>query len=159
DWSPSRFPMSIMTGFAETLRRSSSPKTCLLFLKRYRSHSGGEATKGGCPVCIRGMRHVCEERKPAGDHRAASVVWSAAAMSTPAPVALFPYARPEHTRITVESLAANELAKGTKIFIFSDAARSEQDVEAVNAVRRYLRGIKGFRDVNVVERSRNYGLA
>ena len=80
-------------------------------------------------------------------------------MSKYAPVALFAYGRPEHTRMTVESLAANELAEETKVFIFSDAARSEKDFEAVNAVRRYLRGIKGFHDVNVVERSRNYGLA
>ena len=40
-----------------------------------------------------------------------------------APVILFTYNRPEHTRRTIEALAKNELAQDTELFVFSDAAR------------------------------------
>ncbi|ACU91356.1 sugar transferase [Desulfomicrobium baculatum DSM 4028] len=76
-----------------------------------------------------------------------------------APVALFAYARPEHTRKTVEALAANELAAETDLIIYSDAARGPMDVPAVQAVRNYLKTIGGFRSVTVHERERNFGLA
>ena len=59
----------------------------------------------------------------------------------------------------MEALAANELAEETELFIFSDAARSANDAETVNAVRRYLRNIQRFQKVNLVERSHNHGLA
>lgn len=80
-------------------------------------------------------------------------------MNKVVPVALFTYARPEHTRKTVEALAANELAEQTELFIFSDAARSESDAAAVGEVREYLRSVQSFARVNIVERSYNYGLA
>ena len=40
-----------------------------------------------------------------------------------APVILFTYNRPEHTRRTIEALAKNELAQDTELFVFSDAAK------------------------------------
>ena len=42
-----------------------------------------------------------------------------------APVILFTYNRPEHTRRTIEALAKNELAQDTELFVFSDAAKKE----------------------------------
>ena len=44
-----------------------------------------------------------------------------------APVILFTYNRPEHTRRTIEALAKNELAQDTELFVFSDAAKKEAD--------------------------------
>ena len=44
-----------------------------------------------------------------------------------APVILFTYNRPEHTRNTMEALAANELADKTELYIFSDAAKPKKD--------------------------------
>lgn len=76
-----------------------------------------------------------------------------------APVALFVYARPQHTRRTVEALAANEGAAATDLIIFSDAAKDEQALPAVREVRQYVASITGFRSVTVHEQDRNLGLA
>jgi GT2 family glycosyltransferase len=76
-----------------------------------------------------------------------------------APVALFVYRRPEHTRATVEALLRNPEAAQTDLHVFSDAARAAGNEEAVKQVRRYVREITGMRSTTVVERSRNHGLA
>ena len=76
-----------------------------------------------------------------------------------APVALFVFNRPEHTRRTIESLLENDRSAQTPLVIFSDGAHNEKDVPMVEAVRDYIRGVSGFRDVRVVERAENHGLA
>lgn len=78
---------------------------------------------------------------------------------SPAPIALFVYARPEHTRRTVDALSKNVLAEQSTLFIFSDAPRSSADNAAVEEVRDYIRTVSGFRSVNIVERGKNLGLA
>jgi acetyltransferase-like isoleucine patch superfamily enzyme len=81
-------------------------------------------------------------------------------MSTPyAPIALFVYARPDHTARTLTALAANELAAESELFIFSDAARSEKDQIRVDQVRQLAHACQGFKAVHVVERPNNFGLA
>jgi glycosyltransferase involved in cell wall biosynthesis len=75
-----------------------------------------------------------------------------------APIALFVYNRPAHTRRTVESLRANQLAPQSDLFVFSDAARNEATATAVQEVRQVVSTIKGFRSVTVIERERNFGL-
>ena len=77
----------------------------------------------------------------------------------PAPVALFAYRRPDHLRRTVEALQENALAGETLLYVFSDAARNQDDEAKVTEVRRYLRTISGFADVAIVERDTNQGLA
>ena len=76
----------------------------------------------------------------------------------PSPIALFVYNRPEHTRQTVEALQNNALAGESDLFIFSDAPRNEAASEAVAQVRRYVRGVSGFRSVTLVEREKNWGV-
>lgn len=76
-----------------------------------------------------------------------------------APVALFVFNRPEHTRRTVEALLKNELAGESDLFIFSDAPKAPESAEAVREVREYIRTITGFRTISIVERDRNWGLA
>lgn len=76
-----------------------------------------------------------------------------------APIALFTYNRLWHTRQTVETLAANDLACETDLFVFSDAARSVSQEAAVQEVRDYIRTVTGFRSVSIVEREENLGLA
>lgn len=76
-----------------------------------------------------------------------------------APIALFVYARPEHTRRTVEALLANAEAQHTHLVVYADAARSEKDADAVKQVREYVRGIKGFATLTVHESVINKGLA
>jgi hypothetical protein len=76
-----------------------------------------------------------------------------------APIALFAYNRPDHTRLTVESLQNNELAGASDLFIFSDAPKKSDIAEDVRLVREYLRKIDGFKSVKLVERDKNLGLA
>lgn len=76
-----------------------------------------------------------------------------------APVVLFVYARPEHTRRTVEALAANAEASLTPLVVYADAARGAHDVEAVTYVREYVKGIAGFASLEVHEATVNKGLA
>jgi GT2 family glycosyltransferase len=79
-----------------------------------------------------------------------------------APIVLFVYNRPEHTRKTVEALAENELAAQSVLYVFSDAPRAEKDSQAVEKVRTYidtLREKKWFKDVIVEKAERNRGLA
>jgi hypothetical protein len=76
-----------------------------------------------------------------------------------APIALFVYNRPDHTRLTVEALLENELSAQSDLFIYSDAARKPEDAQAVLNVRSYLTKIKGFKTVTIIERPVNFGLA
>jgi hypothetical protein len=76
-----------------------------------------------------------------------------------APIALFVYARPEHTRRTVEALQANYLAGESDLFVFADAAREKSSVSAVRDVREYVRAIRGFRSLTCIERDQNLGLS
>jgi hypothetical protein len=76
-----------------------------------------------------------------------------------APIALFVYKRPEHTRRTVESLRANTLAQHSDLFVFADGPKNETAAQAVREVRRFIRTIGGFKSVTVIERERNFGLA
>ena len=78
---------------------------------------------------------------------------------TYAPVLLFVYNRPEHTRHTVEALARNTCAPSSDLVIYSDAPRKPETAAAVQEVRRYIRTIAGFASVTIVERSGNLGLA
>jgi len=77
-----------------------------------------------------------------------------------APIALFVYNRPWHTKQTIEALKKNELAKESKLYIFSDGPKkNELDIVKVGIVRNYIKTISGFRNVEIVEQKENRGLA
>ena len=76
-----------------------------------------------------------------------------------APITLFVYNRPDHTRQTIEALQKNFLAKESNLFIFSDGAKNEGDIDSVQEVRTYLKTIDGFKSVNIEEKTKNHGLA
>ncbi|MBQ1582734.1 MAG: glycosyltransferase [Prevotella sp.] len=78
---------------------------------------------------------------------------------TLAPILLFVYNRPLHVRRSIESLLANELAKDSELYIFSDAAKDETAQPNVNEVRQFIHSIKGFKEIHYVERTENWGLA
>jgi hypothetical protein len=78
---------------------------------------------------------------------------------SPAPIVLFVYKRPGHTRKTVESLLGNPLAKESELFIFSDGPRDAAAGPAVFELRQYIRTISGFKKVTITERAHNLGLA
>ena len=75
------------------------------------------------------------------------------------PLILFVHRRPKHTRMTLDALRANTLASETPLFIYSDAARDSKEQVLVNEVRTSLRNQLGFKEVNVIERPHNFGLA
>lgn len=80
-------------------------------------------------------------------------------MKNLAPIVLFVYNRPWHTRQTVEALQKNELASKSELFIYSDAPKNKEAKEKVNEVREYIKKVDGFKKVTIVEREKNWGLA
>ena len=76
-----------------------------------------------------------------------------------APIVLFVYNRPVHTKKTLNSLKKNYLAPKSKIFIYSDGPKSKNDFEDVNKVRRYLKTVQGFKKITIIEKNNNLGLA
>jgi len=76
-----------------------------------------------------------------------------------APIVLFVYNRPNHTRQTVEALQKNELASESELYIYSDAPKNENAALKVNEVREYIKSIDGFKSVTIFEREKNWGLA
>ena len=78
---------------------------------------------------------------------------------TLAPILLFVYNRPLHVRKSIEALLANELAKDSELYVFSDAAKDEISKSDVEEVRRFVHSIDGFKQIHIVEREKNWGLA
>ena len=76
-----------------------------------------------------------------------------------APILLFVYNRPEHTRRCIESLTRNALAADSTLYIYADGPKDTTQQTAVDEVRSYLRTISGFKTVNLIERKENWGLA
>jgi len=76
-----------------------------------------------------------------------------------APIALFVYNRPDHTRRTLSYLKKNVLADESRLFIFSDAAKTQADEDKVNEVRQIIADVSGFKSVKVIQRKQNMGLA
>lgn len=80
-------------------------------------------------------------------------------MQNLAPIALFVYNRPEHTRRTLNSLQKNLLADESRLFIFSDGAKTPADQAKVDEVRQLISDVSGFKSVKVIEGKQNKGLA
>jgi hypothetical protein len=76
-----------------------------------------------------------------------------------APIVLFTYNRPLHTKKTIEALLANTLADESELFIYSDGPKNESATDSVNNVRSYLKTVTGFKTITIIERDRNWGLA
>ncbi len=79
-----------------------------------------------------------------------------------APVAIFVYNREDHFREAYSALAKCEEAKYTDLIIFSDGAKNEKTVEAVEKVRAFAHEIQNensFNSVKIIESPQNKGLA
>ena len=76
-----------------------------------------------------------------------------------APVVLFVYDRLEHTKKTIEALKLNDLACLSELFIYSDSFKLSKSHKKVNEVRKYLQTVTGFKNITIIERDRNWGLA
>ena len=75
------------------------------------------------------------------------------------PIAFFVYNRPFHTKKSIESLVRNNLAGNSDLFIFSDAAKDDSVLEDVKEVRKFIKTISGFKNIEIIEREKNLGLA
>lgn len=79
-----------------------------------------------------------------------------------APIILFVYNRPEHTKKTVEALKRNELASESVLYVFSDGATedaTEEQKNNVHEIRKYIHTITGFKELIIEEAPKNKGLA
>ncbi len=76
-----------------------------------------------------------------------------------APIVLFVYNRLEHTKKTIEALKNNSLASKSELFIYSDGPKNDDVKEKVKEVREYIKTIKGFKNITIIERKVNFGLA
>lgn len=83
-------------------------------------------------------------------------------MDTLAPVVLFIYNRPDHTRQTLEALASNNLAQESDLFIFADGPKqtaSSDNIEKIKKTREIAHSKQWCKNVTVIESNENKGLA
>ena len=74
-----------------------------------------------------------------------------------APIVLFTYRRVP--KETIESLLQNDLVVDSELFIYSDGYKSDVDKADVLEVRGYLKTIKVFKSITIIEAEKNKGLA
>jgi hypothetical protein len=76
-----------------------------------------------------------------------------------APIVLFVYNRPEHTKETLENLKNNYLALQSDLYIFSDGAKDLKQDANVKEVRKIINKLDGFNMVKIFQADSNKGLA
>ena len=79
-----------------------------------------------------------------------------------APIILFVYNRPEHTKKVVEGLLSNPEAKDSDLYIFADGPKSSitsDGLAQLKRVRSYIHTISGFKNIYIDESDVNRGLA
>lgn len=79
-----------------------------------------------------------------------------------APIALFVYNRPEHTKTTLESLKKNFLIGKSKLFVFCDGPKkplTEESIAAIASVRKIVDRIDFVGELFVTYRTENLGLS
>jgi hypothetical protein len=75
-----------------------------------------------------------------------------------APIILFTYKRLYTLQRCIASLQKCPESSETNLIIVCDFAAKESDLEKVNAVRQFLPTITGFKDIEIIERDKNYGV-
>lgn len=76
-----------------------------------------------------------------------------------APIILFTYNRPWHTHQVLSALQKNDLSDQSVLYIFSDGGKDFEDEKLVEETRKILDNTTGFKEVTVVKRPVNFGLA
>ncbi len=76
-----------------------------------------------------------------------------------APICLFVYNRPLHTKKTIEALSNNILASESELIIFSDGPKIEEDQKLIKSIRNYIKNLNGFKKIQLIESKENKGLA
>jgi len=83
-------------------------------------------------------------------------------MLTLAPIVLFVYNRPEHTRKTLEALQRNDFASESVLYIYADGAKenaADRQIQAITATRAVIKEQKWCGEVHIIESVHNKGLA
>ncbi|MCX7308785.1 MAG: glycosyltransferase [Afipia sp.] len=80
-------------------------------------------------------------------------------MSDLAPIVLFIYNRPDHTRRTLAALAANPLASRSDLIVYADGPKKPEHAVAIGQARDVVRNAPGFKSLRMIERVENFGLA
>ncbi len=75
------------------------------------------------------------------------------------PILLFTYKKLMPLKATIEALRSNRLANRSELYIFSDGPKRLEDLEQILEVRKFLKGIEGFRKVTLKAEEINKGLA
>ena len=79
-----------------------------------------------------------------------------------APIALFVYNRPAHTRQCLEALMKNGLAEQSVLYIFSDGPKENttaEQLDKIKEVRQLLRENKWCKEIHIIEAAANKGIA
>lgn len=79
-----------------------------------------------------------------------------------APIILFVYNRPWQTEQMLEALKGNEFADQSTLYIYSDGPKknaSDHDLKKIQDVRAFIRKKKWCKEVIIIERDKNLGLA
>jgi glycosyltransferase involved in cell wall biosynthesis len=75
------------------------------------------------------------------------------------PIALFAYNRPEKVRFAIESLAKNDLAEFSDLYVFVDGPKSLKDIALIQEVEEIIHTAGGFKSVNLKKSKVNLGLS
>ncbi|MCD4676324.1 MAG: glycosyltransferase family 2 protein [Desulfobacula sp.] len=75
-----------------------------------------------------------------------------------APIALFVYNRPNHTRKTLESLMENAEFSDSPLYVFCDGVKTKEDIPLVRETRELIRSY-AMDNAIVIESEKNKGLA
>ena len=79
-----------------------------------------------------------------------------------APIVLFTYARPKHTKNILDSLTKNKEAKESILYVYCDGAKDNASLdilENIKEVRQIVKNENRFEKVIVIESEKNKGLA
>jgi len=74
-----------------------------------------------------------------------------------APIIIPVYDRLEHLERCVDSLLNNELSSESVLYVVSDAACKEDDIEKIDKIRSFISSISGFKEVRFFFREKNLG--
>lgn len=78
------------------------------------------------------------------------------------PIVIFVYNRPWHTEQTLEALSKNTLADKSHLIVYCDGPKKGDDqfaVSEINAVRTIVRSKQWCKEVEIIEATKNIGLA
>ncbi|WP_170367916.1 glycosyltransferase family 2 protein [Ruegeria arenilitoris] len=76
-----------------------------------------------------------------------------------APICLFAFNRPDHTRQTLAALRDSPLAESSDLTVFVDGPRVPEEARLTGEVVDIVAEAKGFRSVKLIKQSTNQGLA